>query len=94
MAVVKADGLRARRRCPPPARRCAAVPTQLGVATPRRRSTLRAAGIDAPLLAWLWVPGEDVAPAVAAGVDLGVSSLAHLDAVLGVVSRAPAAGST
>ena len=38
-------------------------------------------GIDAPLLAWLWSPQEDLAPAVAAGVDLGVYDLAELAAV-------------
>ncbi|MEP6559837.1 MAG: alanine racemase [Nakamurella sp.] len=54
----------------------------LGVATPTEALELRAAGITAPVLAWLWPAGEDIAPAVAAGVDLGVSSLDHLSAVL------------
>ena len=82
MAVVKADGYG---HGAVPAARAAlrGGADRLGVATPREALALRAAGIDAPLMAWLWVPGEDVAPAVAAGVDLGVSSLAHLDAVLG-----------
>jgi alanine racemase len=53
----------------------------LGLATPEEALALRAAGIDAPMLAWLWAPGHDIRPAVAADVDLGVSSLAHLDAV-------------
>ena len=55
--------------------------SMLGLATPEEALALRAAGIDAPMLAWLWAPGQDIRPAVAAGVDLGVSSLAHLDAV-------------
>jgi alanine racemase len=54
----------------------------LGVATPTEAMELRAAGIEAPVLAWLWPAGEDVGPALAAGIDLGISSIAHLDAVL------------
>src|SRR5690606_12644807 len=34
------------------------------------------------VLSWLHVPTDDFAPAVAAGIDLGVSSVAYLDAVL------------
>lgn len=60
----------------------------LGVATPTEALELRAAGVAAPILAWLWPPAEDIAPALAAGVDLGISGLAHLDAVL---AAAPAA---
>jgi len=54
----------------------------LGVATPTEALQLRAAGIDAPVLAWLWPAGEEIRPALMAGVELGISSLAHLDAVL------------
>ncbi len=56
--------------------------SSLGVATPTEALELRAAGITAPVLAWLWPAGEDIRPAVAAGVELGISSLAHLDAVI------------
>ncbi len=55
---------------------------RLGVATPTEALELRAAGITAPVLAWLWPAGEDIRPAVSAGVELGISSLSHLDAVL------------
>ena len=81
MAVVKADGYG---HGAVPAARAAlrGGAGQLGVATPTEALELRAAGIDAPLLAWLWPAGEDVARRRGAGVDLGVSSLAHLDAVL------------
>ncbi len=48
---------------------------------------LRAAGIDAPLLTWLHAADPDLAPAVAAGVDVGVSSVAQLE-------RAAAVGAT
>ncbi|GAY10149.1 alanine racemase [Pseudonocardia sp. N23] len=62
--------------------------TWLGVCTLDEALALRAAGIDAPVLSWLHLPGEDFAPAVAAGVDLSVSSLAHLDRVLDGARRA------
>lgn len=55
---------------------------RLGVATPEEALALRDAGIDAPVLAWLWPPGQPVADALARGIELGVSSLAQLDAVL------------
>ena len=55
---------------------------RLGVATPTEALELRAAAIEAPVLAWLWPAAEDIRPAVSAGVELGISSLAHLDAVL------------
>lgn len=54
----------------------------LGVATPTEALQLRAVGISAPILAWLWPAGEDVAAPLAAGVELGISSTAHLDSVL------------
>ncbi|GAB3573662.1 alanine racemase [Leifsonia lichenia] len=53
----------------------------LGVADLTEAMQLRDAGIDAPLLAWLHDPDADFAPAIAAGVDIGVSSIAQLDAV-------------
>ena len=53
----------------------------LGVADLTEAMQLRDAGIDAPLLAWLHDPDADFAPAIAAGVDIGVSSVAQLDAV-------------
>lgn len=53
----------------------------LGVADLTEAMQLRDAGIDAPVLAWLHDPDADFAPAIAAGVDIGVSSVAQLDAV-------------
>lgn len=73
MAVVKADayghGLA-------PAARAALAggATWLGVAQVDEALELRAAGITAPTLAWLFAPGSDLAPAVAAGVDLAVAA--------------------
>ncbi len=56
--------------------------TWLGVAFPSEAATLRAAGITAPILAWLLTPGEDLTAPISAGVDLGVGSLALLEAVV------------
>ncbi len=88
MAVVKADGY-GHGAVPVARAALRGGAGQLGVATPTEALELRAAGIDAPLLAWLWVVGEDISAAVASRVDLGVSSLAHLDAVLAVPSPRP-----
>ena len=81
MAVVKADGYgHGAVQSALAALRGGAV--SLGVATPTEALELRAAGIQAPVLAWLWPAGENIGPALGAGIDLGISSLAHLDAVL------------
>lgn len=46
----------------------------LGVAQLAEGLALRAAGISAPILSWLTVPGDAYADAVAAGIDIGVSA--------------------
>lgn len=53
----------------------------LGVADLEEALELRAAGIDAPLLAWLHDPASDFAAAIAAGIDVGVSYLEQLERV-------------
>ena len=90
MAVVKADGY-GHGLLP-----CARAAVQggaswLGVAFLEEALALRSDGIDVPVLAWLMVPDEDLAPAVAAGVDLSVDDLAQLDRVL---AAARATGTT
>jgi alanine racemase len=89
MAVVKADGYGHGAEA---AARAALEggASMLGLATPDEALQLRNAGIEAPMLAWLWAPGEDVRSALAADVELGVSSAAHLQAVMR--SRDAAAG--
>ena len=52
----------------------------LGVAEIAEGLALREAGITAPVLAWLHDPDEDFAAAVRADLDLGLSSLAQLEA--------------
>jgi alanine racemase len=87
MAVVKADGYG--HGAVPVARAVlAAGAAWLGVCTLDEALDLRAAGIDAPLLSWLHLPGEDFTAAVAAGVDLSVASRDHLAAVLAGARRA------
>lgn len=53
----------------------------LGVALLSEALALRAAGITAPVLAWLTGPGEDYAAAISAGVDLSVGSVGDLVAI-------------
>lgn len=52
----------------------------LGVADVEEALRLREAGIATPVLAWLHDPDEDFIQAVAAGVDVGVSSTDQLEA--------------
>lgn len=72
MAVVKAD---AYGHGSVPVARAAleAGASWLGVAHIAEALTLRAAGIDAPLLAWLHTPESNFSAAVAASVDIGCS---------------------
>ena len=56
--------------------------TWLGVAQLPEAVELRRAGIEAPLLSWLHVPGQDFVKAVNLGIDLGVSTTWALDQVL------------
>lgn len=81
MAVVKADayghGL-------VPASRAAldGGATWLGVAQLNEALELRAAGVTAPLLTWLFVPGADVGAAIDADIEVTIGSAWTLDAVL------------
>lgn len=81
MAVVKADGYGHGLL---PAARAAldGGAHWLGVAYLEEALALRAAGIDAPVLAWLITPGEDVAAAVRARVDVSVSAVWGLGQVV------------
>jgi alanine racemase len=73
MAVVKADGYG--HGLVPAARAALAGGADwLGVAFLEEALALRRAGIVAPMLSWLATPGEDLAAAVAADVDLSASA--------------------
>ncbi|GAA2078952.1 alanine racemase [Pseudolysinimonas kribbensis] len=58
---------------------------QLGVADLAEALQLRAAGIDAPVLAWLHAPDADFDAAVDAGIEIGVSSREQLERAVGAV---------
>lgn len=77
IAVVKADGYG---HGMAPAARAAldGGATWIGVADPEEALALRAAGVTAPVLAWLLDVTADFGTAVAAGVDLGVSTVDQL----------------
>ncbi|KUI20708.1 alanine racemase [Mycobacterium lehmannii] len=65
----------------------AAGATELGVATVAEALALRGDGITAPVLAWLHPPGTDFAPALAADVQIAVSSVRQLDDLLDAVAQ-------
>ncbi|HEV7204074.1 MAG TPA: alanine racemase [Jatrophihabitans sp.] len=82
MAVVKADGY-GHGLVPSARAALAGGATWLGTAVVDEALALRAAGITAPLLSWLWTPGEadTVRRALEAGIDISVSSTWQLDTV-------------
>ena len=82
MAVVKADGY-GHGLVPSAQAALDGGATWLGVAQLDEALALRAAGIDAPTLAWLWAPGETEAldRALDADVDISVSALWALERV-------------
>lgn len=65
----------------------------LGTAIVDEALALRAAGITVPILSWLWTPdeAETVRRALAAGIDISVSSQWQLAAVLAAVRAGGAA---
>ena len=73
MAVVKADGY-GHGLVPAARAALAGGADQLGVAVLSEALALRAAGVTAPLLAWLNGPGADVAAGLAADVEVSVNA--------------------
>jgi len=89
MAVVKADGY-GHGMVPVARTALAAGAGWLGVCTLDEALALRAAGITAPVLAWLLAPGLPLVPAVDQGVDLSTGSaglLAEIVAAAGAAGR-------
>lgn len=77
IAVVKADGYG--HGAPEVARAALRGGAEIiGTADVDEALALRSAGIDAPILSWLHAPDQDFAPAVAAGIALGVSNAREL----------------
>lgn len=66
--------------------------TRLGVADLDEAHELRAAGIEAPILAWLHDPDADFARAIGAGIEIGVSSLDQLEQVASTSTATTTAG--
>jgi alanine racemase len=90
MAVVKADGY-GHGLVPAARAALAGGADALGVAVLEEALALRAAGVTAPLLAWLNAPGEDFAAALAAGVEVSVNATWGVEEV---VAAARATGRT
>ncbi|SIR79446.1 alanine racemase [Williamsia sterculiae] len=86
MAVVKADGYGHGAEAVGRAA-LAAGATALGTAQLTEALDLRAAGVDAPLTAWLLTQTSDFAAGIAADVDLAVSSPRALAAVVDAARR-------
>lgn len=78
MAVVKADGY-GHGALPSARAALAGGATWIGVAQLAEALAVRAAGITAPILSWLYVPGADLSSAVLADIDLTVSNLWSLN---------------
>ncbi|MFG2569923.1 alanine racemase [Streptomyces sp. NPDC048567] len=90
MAVVKADAYgHGAVPCARAAREAGAA--WLGTATPQEALALRAAGLDGPMLCWLWTPGGPWREAIEADIDVSVSGMWALREV---TQAAAAAGRT
>jgi len=86
MAVVKADGYgHGMLPCARAALRAGA--TWLGVAFVEEALALRAAGVTAPLLAWLTTPSTDLSAAAKAAVDVSISAEWGLEAAVAAAER-------
>jgi alanine racemase len=77
MAVVKGDGY-GHGMVPSARAALAGGATWLGVCTIAEALGLRRAGIETPILAWLWAPGAPLPDAVRDNVDLSVASESQL----------------
>jgi len=87
MAVVKADGY-GHGLLPSARAALDGGATWLGVSALEEALALRAGGITVPVLSWLNSPGEPLHDAVAADVDLSVSSFWALEEVVAAAQRA------
>jgi alanine racemase len=87
MAVVKADAY-GHGLVPVSKAAIAAGAEWLGVALVEEAHALRAAGVTAPILAWLVPPGSDYAAAIDAEIDLAVPSLDIFNEIVATGKRA------
>ncbi|GAB3438653.1 alanine racemase [Streptomonospora sediminis] len=87
MGVVKADGY-GHGMLPAARAMLAGGATWLGTAFIEEALELRGAGISAPLVSWIVPPHAPLAAAVAAGIDLGVSTPALIDDIAAAAREA------
>jgi alanine racemase len=87
MAVVKADGY-GHGMVPTAKAALEAGATWLGACTVPEALALRAAGITAPVFAWLIAPGQGLVDPVAAGIDLSASAVTGLDEIAAAAREA------
>jgi len=87
MAVVKADGY-GHGIIPAARAAVAGGASWLGVATLDEAMTVRRAGLDVPLMCWLYAPGEWFDDAIAAGVDLSATSVDQVAEIAQAAGRA------
>ncbi|TDQ05795.1 alanine racemase [Labedaea rhizosphaerae] len=87
MAVVKADAY-GHGAIPVAKAAIEAGATWLGSCSLAEALALRDAGLDVPILSWLDLPGADLAPGVAHGIDLAASSTRELHAIADAGHRA------
>jgi alanine racemase len=85
MAIVKADGY-GHGLLPVARAALDAGATWLGTAQLTEALTLRAAGVTAPILTWLYAPGAPLARVITAGIDVSVHAPWALDEVLAAVA--------
>ncbi|MEU1271250.1 alanine racemase [Streptomyces sp. NPDC005799] len=60
----------------------------LGTATPEEALALRKAGLDGPLMCWLWTPGGPWREAIEAGIDVSLSGMWALEEVTAAAREA------
>jgi alanine racemase len=87
MAVVKADGY-GHGMVPTARAALSAGATWLGACTVPEALALRAAGITAPVFAWLIAPGQSLVEPVSAEVDLSASAVGGLDEIVAAARQA------
>ena len=87
MAVVKADAY-GHGLLPCARAALAGGATWLGVARLAEALTLRAHGIEVPVLCWLTVPGDDFTAGVRAGIDIGIGAAWTLSEVATAAQQA------
>ena len=88
MVIIKADAYN-HGMLPVARTAIAAGAAQLGVATVGEALSLRELGVNEPVTAWMWYPGEELESALSQGVTIGIPSLAHAEDVVRQIDALP-----